>query len=71
MELIPTLAEAADEDALDLFFGFIKSSLLVSLLISALIMPQNPTISTVHCSYLLSFLHRTTSSRVTAELSSH
>ncbi|CAM0884950.1 unnamed protein product [Alopecurus aequalis] len=28
MELISTLAEAADEDALDLFFGFIKSSLL-------------------------------------------
>lgn len=30
MELISTLAEAADEDALDLFFGFIKSSLLDS-----------------------------------------
>ncbi|KAM0907529.1 hypothetical protein ACQ4PT_016048 [Festuca glaucescens] len=28
MELISTLAEAANEDALDLFFGFIKSSLL-------------------------------------------
>jgi hypothetical protein len=37
MELIFTLAEAADEDALDLFYGFIKSSLLVccySLLLS-------------------------------------
>uniref|UniRef100_A0A453GQN4 RRP12 HEAT domain-containing protein n=1 Tax=Aegilops tauschii subsp. strangulata TaxID=200361 RepID=A0A453GQN4_AEGTS len=30
MELISTLAEAADEDVLDLFFGFIKSSLLDS-----------------------------------------
>uniref|UniRef100_A0ACD5WMY4 Uncharacterized protein n=1 Tax=Avena sativa TaxID=4498 RepID=A0ACD5WMY4_AVESA len=30
MELISTLAEAADEDALDLFFGFIKSCLLNS-----------------------------------------
>ncbi|VAH85613.1 unnamed protein product [Triticum turgidum subsp. durum] len=31
MELISTLAEAADEDVLDLFFGFIKSSLLDSI----------------------------------------
>lgn len=31
MELISTFAEAADEDLLDLFFGFIKSSLLVLL----------------------------------------
>lgn len=30
MELISTFAEAADEDLLDLFFGFIKSSLLNS-----------------------------------------
>lgn len=30
MELISTLAESADEDVLDLFFGFIKSSLLLN-----------------------------------------
>lgn len=57
MELISTLAEAADEDVLDLFFGFIKSSLLVSLLISALTMPQCPTVSRefiVHTTYLFS-----------------
>ena len=71
MELISTLAEAADVDALDLFFGFIKSSLLVSLLISALIMPRGLIITIVHYSYLLSFLHRTATSRVRAKLSSH
>ena len=57
MELISTLAEAADEDVLDLFFGFIKSSLLVSLLISAVIMLQILTVSTefiVLATYLFS-----------------
>lgn len=32
MELISTFAEAADEDLLDLLFGFVKSSLLVQLI---------------------------------------
>uniref|UniRef100_A0A0A9AW32 Uncharacterized protein n=1 Tax=Arundo donax TaxID=35708 RepID=A0A0A9AW32_ARUDO len=36
-ELISTLAEAADEDLLDIFFGFIKSYLLVFLLISVFV----------------------------------
>jgi hypothetical protein len=71
LELISTFAEAANEDLLDMFFEFIKASLLVLFYYFCFYHLRGLTAGLHSFFTLLYLLHRTAAGLVTAKLSLH